>query len=170
MAVRLGFGRHTAYVTETRARISSVLLAVFMTGVATSSLSRISIATLLFRFTANRKWRAVLWIIIAIQIVAVIAYVTVQLVQCRLVIAGTVLKPNTQCLKRTQVLVYNYLHISEHLVSFPHYARTPPSNPQEATALSAISSARLSPYSSSGASRAPSSRNPSSSSSSPRAC
>ncbi|GAB1314684.1 hypothetical protein MFIFM68171_04894 [Madurella fahalii] len=111
-AIHQGFGRHTAHIEPANMRsILSNLLGVFMTGVATSGTARISIASLLLRFTMERTWRIVLWILIALQVSNILAYEIVKLAQCQLVIAGQALLRKSRCFPKTQVWALNYTNV-----------------------------------------------------------
>ncbi|KAK5659459.1 hypothetical protein OQA88_660 [Cercophora sp. LCS_1] len=117
-AIHHGFGKHTSDISDAkRLTLNSNPLGVFMTGVATSGFARISIATLLLRFTTKRTWRVIIYIIIALQATAVAVYLIVQLVQCRTVIAGREHFRETQCLKKTQVWAFSYVNVALCMVS-----------------------------------------------------
>lgn len=114
LMVKHSFGKHNIYIPKKNMLpIQAYMLGVFMTGVASSGVSRISVATLLFRFTTNRGWRAVLWTIIAFQILNITAYQTVQLVQCRSVMSATSSFQQAKCLTKTQVLTFTYFQVGK---------------------------------------------------------
>lgn len=87
-----------------------------------SGFARISIASLLLSITPSRRWKFLLWGSITLQIVFMLSYEIVQLVQCKSTIAsqsrpsvnsGT----NSQCMSRTAVLVFSYTSVSVCMLS-----------------------------------------------------
>lgn len=112
-AIQHGFGHHTAHIpTESIGLIGSYLLGVYMTGVVVSSFARVSIAALILRFTTNKRWRAAIWAIIALQIAFLIAYETVQIVQCRTVITDKTRVKGSKCMMKSQVRTFTYASTS----------------------------------------------------------
>lgn len=138
-AIRDGFGKHTVHIEpEKTLTIWSNLLGAFMTGVATSGIARISIATLLLRFTIERAWRIAIWMLIGLQLGSVLAYEIVKLAQCQLVIGGHRVVKQSYCFSRTQVWALNYMNVGElRLGACPNrpLLQRPPSRPGELTWL-----------------------------------
>jgi len=114
LMVKHDFGRHNFYIPkENIIPIQSYMLGVFMTGIAASGFARISVATLLFRFTTNRGCRIVLWTIIGFQLLNITSYQIVQLVQCRTVMSATNTFQQAQCLTKMQVLTFTYFQVGK---------------------------------------------------------
>ncbi|KAK1754142.1 hypothetical protein QBC47DRAFT_38571 [Echria macrotheca] len=123
VAIGHGFGKHTSDIPggpDSLITISNCLLCARMTGMIASGLSRISMASLLYPLVQaaswehRKRWKCLLWGIIVSQLLLVVAYGIVQLVQyliskCHKTEAYC-LDPTqkTECLSPTQALVFSY--------------------------------------------------------------
>jgi hypothetical protein len=122
VAISYGFGKHTSDIPNGVPGIITVsnrILGCWITGVLTSGFARISIACLLLSITSSRRWRILLWCTVALQAVLMLSYVVVQFVQCKSNLDNKtrVGGSSSQCLGRTQVLVFSFVSVSVCMIS-----------------------------------------------------
>jgi hypothetical protein len=119
IAIQSGFGKHMIYMpngSAGRIVVSNHVLGAWMTGVVASGFARISIAALLLRITPSRRWKALLWTTIAIQILYMVSYEILQLVQCRNTFANKA-RPTSQCLSRAKVFAFSLTSVAACMLS-----------------------------------------------------
>jgi hypothetical protein len=69
MAIKHGLGPHTSYAVKGgQTKVLQYIFGVQAVSFWTAHLSRISVATVLFRFDISKTWKVVLWILIYIQL------------------------------------------------------------------------------------------------------
>lgn len=112
-AVAKGFGLHTVYIPRANgASIGVLLFSVFIASTLTSGFARISIICLLLQVTRNRRWRIVLWLVMAMQSLMMISYCVVQLAQCQSAISKKINIKQTQCFTPNQIWSFSYASAS----------------------------------------------------------
>ena len=114
VSIAHGFGRHNVYIAD-RAAVLRNNLGVFMTGTGASCWARVSIACLLLQFTTSRRWRALIWFTLALNIVDFVVYEVVQLANCTSVLMqgrAEVLK-GTSCLTPMHVWSFTYAAVGK---------------------------------------------------------
>ena len=113
-AIVKGFGRHQIYIYPNLVDILHLNLGVFMAGTGASCWARVSIACLLLQFTTSKRWRALIWLTIVLNILDFLAYELVYLTSCgswiSLKISGT---QGTRCLAPAQVWGFTYAAIGK---------------------------------------------------------
>ncbi len=117
IAIQQGFGKHTPAIPNGTAGliISNSLFGAWMTGVIVSGFARISVASLLLSISRSPCWKCLLWGIITLQLLFVLSYEIVQLVQlvrCRVTIPPQPRISQTQCFGPTGVLTFAYISIT----------------------------------------------------------
>ncbi|KAK0639881.1 hypothetical protein B0T16DRAFT_249158 [Cercophora newfieldiana] len=136
LAVQNGFGKHMVHIPGGTAGIitvSNLVLGCWMTGVLVSGFGRISIASLLLTLTSSFRWKMLLRLTIALQLLYMLTYEVVQLVQCQNIISSKSRVPSSsspsstssppppssssQCLSRTSVFVFQLVSISIDMLS-----------------------------------------------------
>jgi len=120
-AVRFGFGKHGIYASSASYRkIFQCLFGVILTGLWSSTFSRVSIAVLLLDFAPSRAWKIALWLLIVLQFIDLLGTEFIELFQCRPIRAFWDQVPGGKCnapdMMQILIYVYNGLYLLH-----PHY-------------------------------------------------
>ncbi|KAF2187925.1 hypothetical protein K469DRAFT_567509 [Zopfia rhizophila CBS 207.26] len=109
IAINHGLGPHTFYaLKDGQTTVLRCIFAVELVAFWTTSLSRISIGTLLLRFDISKTWKAVLWILIYIQLAVAIGSSVFSFLMCRPVHALWKDVPNAICLSLHVLKIWGY--------------------------------------------------------------
>ncbi|PMD29424.1 hypothetical protein L207DRAFT_405146, partial [Hyaloscypha variabilis F] len=110
-AVRFGFGKHSIYVSSASYRkIFQCLFGVILTGLWSSTFSRVSIAALLLDFAPSRAWKIALWLLIVLQFIDLLGTDFIELFQCRPIRAFWDQVPGGKCNAPDVMQILGYVY------------------------------------------------------------
>src|SRR3569833_303588 len=118
-AVRLGFGRHSYFLSDEE--VDGILFYTYiatLVGACASWGARISIACLLLQFAMTRLWRITIYTTLCLLIIAFLGFEITFLVQCRPIEALWKPKTEAQCFSTEQfsIQIYGSLGTNNRLI------------------------------------------------------